>query len=176
MAADAGGPYDGAVGTAERRGFSLVETMIGMSLTFLIAMMVTLTLPGATRGVAAADDEVHAAEVGAGMLRMMESRGFDQLPVGVYDGRVPDPPEAEGTSAQVPPSPYPSVSRTVVEGDRSRALEYHFVVETRLGTDRTANPADDLKQVTVTVHWERVSASGGRFPRSLVLSTLVAEP
>lgn len=155
------------------RGLTLTEALLAATLGSLVALMALGILPGALRGMAASAQELQAADLASEMLSRIESLSFGSIPKGHFDGRIPTPAQNAGKPNQFPPSPYPSVQRRYVEGNRERVVDYQISVDVDPGRDRAGVPAADLAQVKVRVDWKTVNAAGKSFPHDLEVTTMV---
>lgn len=155
------------------RGLTLTEALLAATLGSLVALMALGILPAAIRGMAASAQELQAADLASEMLSRIESLSFGSIPKGHFDGRIPTPAQNAGQPSQFPPSPYPSVQRRYVEGNRERVVDYQISVDVGPGRDRAGAPAADLATVKVRVDWKTVNAAGKAFPHDLEVTTMV---
>lgn len=115
------------------RGFSLAEVLLALGLAALTLLSLISVLIGGVRLLETSQEVSEATSVGRELMERIKSRA--DLPANaVFDGRVPDPPQAGG----FPPSPYP-------------ARQLKHVYQTRV----SIRSLDDWRsQVVVEVFWK----------------------
>ncbi len=152
-------PSSPSPGKQGERGFSLIEYLFAIFLTFITAMIVVATLPMATSARARADRHHRALNIAQKQLESIKALGYSQVsPAGLHQAGLVDSPIPDGAGrlwfTHIDSSQFDAPSQ-VLPGGRG------YVVLTTLQID--------LIQITVVVDWQERSGT-----RQVMLSTHMA--
>ena len=120
------------------RGLTLIEVVLSLGILSVVLLSLLAVFTSGLKLARSSDQATVATTVGQEFMELVRARGFGSTAVGVYDGRLNDPPDP---STGFPFTPYPAI-----------AIDHETY--TLVVTCEDVSPT--LRSVKVDVYWDLV--------------------
>ena len=149
--------------------------MISISFLFLMILSIGALVPDSFFKIKATADDMIAVDLGDRLIENIRVMDQQDVVIGAYDGAAPTPQASPSTPMAFPPEPYPYVIKSTTVDGKTHVIRYNFYVNVEPFIDRDGDTAQDVKQLTVQVSWERMMTGAKATPKTLTFQTLVRQ-